>query len=160
MKIRKEDEIRDTLYVYYLQLQQKSDESYFQLAASMRDVGITLVPVFCHELDHFIKNGTIPLIVLTDNIEKQRQFSRFRKSYLDFALRSQKITLFHLNSFAKITNLYEQERKGLYHQMSLPLSVSDVAEKIVINYFSKMSKEKTWPGGRRATLNGIKGSKP
>jgi len=159
VKIRKENDIRDDFYVYYLQLQRDSDESYIQLAASMRNLGVTLIPVKCHDLDHYILGESIPLIVMTDTIEKQKQFQRFRKSYLDFALRSQKVTLFHLNSFARISSLYEQERKGLYHQMMLPIRTSDVAEKIITFYFKQISNEKVWPGGRRVTLESMKGRK-
>ncbi len=158
-KLIDENDISNELYVYYLQLEKTIDSSYIMLAAHLKEYGIELVPVHCHELDYFLKDGRIPLIIMTDTIEKDNTYKKYRREYLDFALRSNKLIVFHLNSFGHNDSLYAEEKKGDYVPMRLPMRVEDIALKMVDAFFSKNTNEKKWPGGSRATLSSLSSEK-
>jgi hypothetical protein len=147
-----ENDISNELYVYYLQLEKTIDSSYIMLAAHLKEYGIELVPVHCHELDYFLRDGKIPVIAMTDSLEKDNTFKKYRREYLDFALRSNKIMVFHLNSFGHNDSLYSEEKKGAYIPMPLPMRIEDISLKMVEAFFSKRTNEKRWPGGNRSTL--------
>lgn len=152
-KLIDENNISNELYVYYLQLEKTIDSSYIILAAHLKNFGIELVPVHCHELDYFLRDGKIPLIILTDTVNKDNTYKKYRREYLDFALRSNKLIVFHLNSFGYNDSLYAEEKRGDYVPMPLPMRVEDISLKMVDAFFSKNTNEKRWPGGSRATLS-------
>lgn len=151
-KLIDENDISNELYVYYLQLEKTIDSSYIMLAAHLKEYGIELVPVHCHELDYFLRDGKIPIIIMTDTVQKDNTYKKYRREYLDFALRNNKLTVFHLNSFGHNHTLYTEEKRGTYVPMPLPMRVEDISLKMVEVFFSKRTSEKRWPGGTRSTL--------
>lgn len=140
------------LYLYYLQLEDRLGSDYIHLAASFKSYNITLVPIQCSELDYFINGQKIPLIVITDTTERFRRLKIYRHHFLDFALRSQSLYLYHLNSFGLMRDMSSYEKSGHYLPLALPLHLDDFVEKLVDHHYSSQIKEKKWPGGKRVGL--------
>lgn len=147
----------DDLYIYYLELDSDLPSDYIFLAATLKSYGITLVPVKASEIDYFVKLGSVPLLAITDTIERNRRFKKCRREYLDFALRNQAIQLFHLNSFTRVTGFEQLEKIKVYNQLPLPMNLDDLFSIIVEVAFSREEKEKKWPGGKRVGLPQVKG---
>lgn len=152
MKTQNKTTLFEDLYVYYLQLDNNLGRDYISLAAAMKSFGVTLVPVKAQELDYYVRHDYLPLLAITDTLERSQRFKKLRREYLDFALRGQDIYLFHLNSFGRLHGLEQLEKLRIYNPLPLPVSLQELFSIMIERCFSKRIKEKEWPGGRRVGL--------
>ena len=145
-------DLNNELYIYYLELESRPDMTYIHLAADFKELGITMVPINSSELDHFMRRGQLPLIVITDTLSKLQKFTRFRQEYLDYALRTNNILIFHLSSFGKPYSILAFEKKNTYIPVPLPIKTNDIMSLVLKEYFAKKVEQARWPGGRRSKL--------
>lgn len=141
-----------SLTVLYLQLDEKIDRDFIALASRFRGEELTLVPVKPEELDYFLTSKTIPVLLLTKNVEQLRKFLKIKKRYIDFFLKSRRIRLIHLNSFSEIKDYISLKPKKIYINLKLPLTMKEARAQIILNAGVGAMAETSWPGGKRAKL--------
>ncbi len=139
-------------FILYLQFDRKIDEAFIRLAAYLKEFDLVLVPVAPSEVNTMLGNRGALLICLVDNVVKARKLSRFRKLYLDFALKNGKIGMFLLSSFNYPKKWHIFQRNSRLGFMRLPLRYEAASERIAQFYFDRFFKKQTWPGGRRVKL--------
>jgi hypothetical protein len=139
--------------IFFLTLEQRLPEFFFQAANMFNSLGVSLVPVNIMELNE-IKKGeqNISVLVYTASLSQLTKFYRLRQKNLDMAMRTGKFTLFHLSSFSRILELERMQRVGTYRPYYLPLSIRDICQQITYELRKRTEKIERWPGGRRAKL--------
>ncbi|MCR9204062.1 MAG: hypothetical protein NXH75_05770 [Halobacteriovoraceae bacterium] len=142
----------NTLTILYLQLDEKIDRDFIFLASRFRGDDVTLVPVRPQEIDYFLTSKMIPVILLTKNMDQLQKFTRVKKRYIDYFLKTRRIRLIHLNSFSEIKDYISLKPKRIYINLKLPLTMAQAKEQIVLNAGIESIVETSWPGGKRAKL--------
>lgn len=140
-------------YIFFLQLQPLDQcTEFFVLAKLFARKGFQLVPVTSDELSELTQDKDNFLLVLTLNLSSFKKFNLKRKKFINFALKSRKLSLFHLNSFGEIKELSSSYKIKDYKSVSPPVSYDHLVDLVVEYFLHKMSKVERWPGGRRARL--------
>lgn len=145
-------EIEKNAYILFLQFTTSPNDVYFKLAAVFKDLGVTLVPVKPQELDYFVGKGNTPVIMVTSNLAEQKVLKLIKSRYLDFLVGSNKIRLFHLNTFKSISSYNQFKGRGRYVELKLPLTSTQVVARVLKDYLKDEADLERWPGGRRAKL--------
>jgi hypothetical protein len=138
-------------YMLYIQWESKIDADFIRMAAYFSKFEISLIPVKPDELDYFLVKRQVPVIVTTKSMKYWMKFQKVKETCFDFYMSSGKIRLFHLNSFREISDYLLYKQKGNYINLSLPLSLKEVAKAVLEKYLT-LENDKRWPGGRRSRL--------
>jgi hypothetical protein len=145
-------------YIFFLQLQSLDQcPEYFVLAKLFARKGFQLVPVDMEELSALTQDKNNFLLVLTLNLTAFRKFNLKRKKFINFALKSRKLSLFHLNSFGEIKELNNSYTIKGYKTLSPPVKYQKLVDLVEEYYLERVTKEEKWPGGRRARLPEMNG---
>ena len=139
-------------YIFYLQYTKEIPATFFSLGTVLKNFGITLVPITTHELVNLARPKKQFVISATADLNSFKALTRVRKSFLDFALVSQKFCLFDISSFGKISISYKLEKNQSYFYYPLPMTFNQMAANIASHYFSQSGTISRWPGGKRAKL--------
>ncbi|WP_034728548.1 hypothetical protein [Bacteriovorax sp. BSW11_IV] len=141
------------MHLLYLQTEPKLDKKFFYLSRVFQQYSITLVPIGVSDLINMKLTGRDYILCIEKNIETRNNFLKVKNRYLDFAMKSGKLAVFDVSSFAPHpihANIYRQKS---YIHIKLPIEMDDLAREIALMIFQEKSKRaENWPGGRRAKL--------
>ena len=150
-------------YIFYLQLKSDLDNRFYFLSQIFSQININLIPITQDELKIIDRNRKHHLIAVRDDLSSAMMFNQVRKSFIDLAITSGRISLFDISSFSEIEHAAKFENKNLYHYFQLPLMLKSIAMSIALNYFRDRNLQEEWPGGKRSklpsTLNELKTEK-
>jgi hypothetical protein len=144
--------VSDSHYIFYLNFYETLSEDFIKLSAYFKEWDIVLVPVKPKELPNVVNTAQNTIIVITSDIHSYREFTKLKKGFLNYALKSKKVVLNHLSSFRAVNEFLGLQRHGVYQFWRLPLRTQEVVDMMAKYYYEKRSKNKTWPGGKRAKL--------
>lgn len=148
--------MKSEVYVLYLQFEQKLDEKFLYLSRVFSQFGMQLVPISISDFKALkIKKHEYVLASVRD-INSIKEYRKLLKRYLNYFLRTGKVTLFEFSSF----ETHHDSRflkEGKLFQERLPVSMFQISELIGRTIYQDVTtKSKTWPGGRKARLPGLK----
>ena len=147
--------MKSEVYVLYLQFDKNLDEKFLYLSRVFNQFGMQLVPITLKEFKALkIKNHEY-VIACAKDINSFKEYRKILKRYLNYFLRTGKITLFEYSSF----ETHHDSRfikEGRVHQERLPVSMFQMSELIGRTIYQDITvKSKVWPGGRKAKLPGL-----
>lgn len=139
-------------YIFYLQTKAELDHSYYVLAEVLSKINISLLPIEAHDLKVIDRNRKHHLIVMRNDLSSAYSFNEIRKTYLDVAMASGKVSLYDISSFSAVENAAKLENKNVYRFFQLPQNVKQIAMTIAVDFFRERNAKEDWPGGKRAKL--------
>lgn len=148
----------ENIYIYFLDLSQKSKKVFFSLAATSSLYGITLIPVSLRELRNLASSDLQYVMVLNNDLKSYKSFMRIYRKELKFYLKNIRFYLFDLSSFAPIDETVPLNRKIVYQHIPLPIRKSEIFEFINYTMNEEKKRRELWPGGKRGAIP-IKASK-
>lgn len=144
--------MKSSVYVLYLQFDKKLDENYLKLSQKFLEFGMILVPISVEEFKLLnVANHEYVLAVVRD-MQSFKIYMNLLTRYLNYMMRTGKVTLFELNSFhCNHDTKFLRDKKVIQERLPVSLFklVDIVGRKI---YHDITSGSKRWPGGRRAKL--------
>ncbi len=158
MKI--EESSKDKIIIY-LKLKKTLSKDYLHLSLALSALGLTLIPFSMDELRKIKGLEKKYVMVFTDDLSSKSRFEKFKRNYLDFALRSESLFLFHYTSFGegsknsnKTSRLLESrgQRDMSVLTSPLPMKISTIIYQVVDMFYKENSKSHKWEGGTRAKL--------
>lgn len=139
-------------YIFYLQTKIELENSFYLLADVFSKINITLLPILQEDLKGIDRTKKHHLIVIRNDFSSAMNFNQTRKSYLDGAMATGKMSVFDVSSFSEIENAAKFQTKGVYRYFQLPQNLKQVAMTIAVDFFRDRNTMAEWPGGRRAKL--------
>lgn len=139
-------------YIFYLQIKPDLENSFYTMAEVLAKINISLLPIEAHDLKVIDRNKKHHLIILRNDLSSAFSFNEIRKTYLDVAMASGKVTVYDISSFSAVENAAKLELKNVYRFYQLPLNVKQVAMTIAVDFFKERNLKDEWPGGKRAKL--------
>ena len=140
------------IYVIYLQFEEKLDERFFYLTRVFQQFGISLIPVTVDEFKEIRHCEGEYVLALVRDIASYEKYRRLLKRYMNYSLRTGKMTLIEASSFTVFHDNKLLKNKNVF-QYRLPISMFSVASDIgEIIYTNLTTESKKWPGGKRAKL--------
>lgn len=139
-------------YIFYLQTKPDLENSFYVMAEILSKINISLLPIEAHDLKVVDRNKKHHLIILRNDLSSAFSFNEIRKTYLDVAMASGKVTVYDISSFSAVENAAKLELKNVYRFFQLPLNVKQVAMTIAVDFFKERNMKEEWPGGKRAKL--------
>ena len=139
-------------YILYIQWKPKLGDDFIHLAARLRQVNISLVPVKPGEIDFFLSKRKVPVILITKTIAQYHKFQEFKKRHFDFYLKSGKIRILHLTSFKEVEDYASFKPRKDYIVLRLPLMADHIISQVLKEFSGTDQESERWPGGRRARL--------
>lgn len=144
--------MKSSVYVLYIQLEQKLDEKFLNLSAQFSRYGMTLIPISPEEFKELPMTDVEYVMCVVRDIASLKRYKELLKRYMNFCVRSKKVTLFELSSFEVIHDPNVIKTRMLF-QERLPVSIFQIIDLIGSRiYHDRMEQSKKWPGGRRARL--------
>lgn len=137
-------------YIFFLQLTAKLPESYFQLARSFSENGITLLPVSLSALVKIMQAGEkAHILCLVSTMKEREAYLRKGHKILSYLVRANIIYLYQASSFGALTQK-EAYHKGIrnYFFIQLPVNTEKFCATISKYYFMRKDEKFKWPGGR------------
>ncbi len=139
-------------YIFYLQTKTELENCYYVLAEVLSKINISLLPIEGHDLKVIDRNRKHHLIVLRNDLSSAFAFNDIRKTYLDVAMASGKVTVYDVSSFSAVENAGKLENKNVYRFFQLPQNVKQIAMTIAVDFFRNRNAQESWPGGKRSKL--------
>lgn len=144
--------MRKSVYVLYLQYEQKLDERFFHLSNSFNKYGISLIPISPDEFKQLPMTSHEYVLVTLRDIGSLKAHRALLKRYLNYCLRSGKVSLFELSSFEHNHDVKLIKDQKVFYER-LPLSVFQLIDLVGRKIYNDLiTTSKKWPGGRRARL--------
>ncbi|EQC44827.1 hypothetical protein [Bacteriovorax sp. Seq25_V] len=147
--------MKGSVYVLYLQFEKKLDEKFLTLSRVYSQYGMTLVPISVEDFKTMSFTSPQYVLAIVRDITSLKEYKSLLKRYLNYMMRTGKVTLFELSSFEVIQEV-KLLKEGRVFQERLPMTmfqtVDLVGRKI---YLDLTSGSKRWPGGRRAKLPSV-----
>lgn len=147
-----ENQVSEINYIFFLQTKADLDNNFYSLAEILSKVNISLLPISPQDLQIVDRNRKNHLIVLRNDLSSAFAFNDLRKSYLDVAMASGKVSVYDLSSFSAIENAVKLENKKVYHCYQLPQNLKQLAMTIAVEFFRERNTQQVWPGGKRSKL--------
>lgn len=148
--------MKSEVYVLYLQFEKKLDEKFLYLSRVFNQFGIALVPITIEEFKTLKMSKHEYVLASVRDINSIKIYRKLLKRYLNYFLRTGKVTLFEYSSFETIHDSRFLKDKKVF-QERLPVSMFQMTELIGRTLFEDITtKNKTWPGGRRSRLPNMK----
>lgn len=139
-------------YIFYLQSKSELDNNYYLLAEVMAKINISLLPIAADDLKNLDRSKKLYLISIRNDLSSGMSFNEMRKSFLDSAMASGKISLFDISSFSEIENSAKYQNKNVYRYFQMPLNLKQIAMTVAVDFFRDRNMQAEWPGGKRARL--------
>lgn len=139
-------------YIFYLQTKPELDQHFYFMAELFAKVNISLLPIEASDLKVIDRNKKHHIIAVRNDLTSAYAFNDLRKTYLDVAMASGKVTVYDLSSFSSIENATKLESKNVYRYYHLPQNLKQIAMTIVVEFFKERNVREEWPGGKRAKL--------
>ena len=143
------------IYVIYLQFEDKLDERFFFLTRVFQQFNISLIPVTVEEFKELRHSDGEYVLALVRDIASFEKYRKVLKRYMNYSLRTEKMTLIEASSFTTTHEPKFLKNKNVL-QYRLPTSMFTVASDIGELIYTRLTTEsKKWPGGRRVKLPSI-----
>lgn len=146
-------------YIYYLRTKGGLPPYYFQLSQILKDFQTTLVPVTLEQLMEMPLHQTQVVLAVSPDMESFQYFQYAQKRFMEFALKTKRLTLVHASSFSTFPRAEQLYVLRNYHHLTIPVSLYAIAHKAFVLSQIGKSIDQKWPGGRRAKLPPMNGSK-
>ncbi|MBP9682057.1 MAG: hypothetical protein KBD76_11680 [Bacteriovorax sp.] len=146
------EEIATVNYIFYLQTRNELEEHFYVLADIFSKLNIKLLPISPNDLQEIDRSNKHHVIVVRNDLASGMSFNQVRKSFLDLAMLSGRISLFDVSSFSEVENGAKFQTKKTYRYFQLPQNLKQVAMEVAVDYFNEKNTLKEWPGGKRAKL--------
>ncbi len=141
------------MHLFYLQTESKLDKKFFYLSRVFQQYSVTLVPIAPSDLINMKLTNRDYILCIEKGVESRHNFLKVTNRYLDFAMKTGKLVVFDVSSFAPHAvhaNIYRQKS---YIHIKLPIEMDDLAREVSLKIYQERSKRvENWPGGRRAKL--------
>lgn len=147
--------MKGSVYVLYLQFEKKLDEKFLTLSRVYSQYGMTLVPISLSEFKTMSFTSPQYVLAVIKDINSLKEYKALLKRYLNYMMRTGKVTLFELCSFEVIHEVKLLKDSNVVQErlpMTMFQSVDLVGRRI---YQDLTSGSKKWPGGRRAKLPSV-----
>jgi hypothetical protein len=141
-------------WIFFLKLQPKLPEYYFQMDQHFKAYGYNLIPVNLSDfLELTKKDDGVNVVCVIHNYTELSYYLRKAKKLLLMLLRMNKIQLITASSY-EITNENSNIRvRDSYDFYSLPLKRSYLCDKILEKVIGKSLDTDKWPGGKRPRMS-------
>lgn len=144
--------MKRSVYVLYLQYEAKLDERFFKLSASFNQYGISLIPITPEEFKQLPMTGHEYVLATLRDMNSYKLHRELLKRYLNYCLRSGKVTLFEMSSFEHFHDAKLIKENKIFFER-LPVTVFQLIDIVGRKIYNDlMTTSKKWPGGRRARL--------
>ena len=147
-----EEQSFDENYIFFLRLSSELPDYFYKISEFLNEWGIALIPVTPKELLSYAKGQRKLVLNISDKLGTYKSFLGVRKTYLDFALKSNKLFLVDISSFSQIALNYKIKNKGNYIYIKLPVCMKFLAKTIAYHFYRENEFVKRWPGGKQAQL--------
>lgn len=148
--------MKSEVYVLYLQFEKKLDEKFLYLSRVFNQFGMQLVPISVRDFKALKVKSHEYVVANVRDINSFKEYRILLKRYLNYFLRTGKITLFEYSSFETLHDT-RFLKEGKVYQERLPVSMFQMTELIGRTIYQDLtSKSKAWPGGRKARLPSFK----
>ncbi|MBT3983687.1 MAG: hypothetical protein HOE90_20190 [Bacteriovoracaceae bacterium] len=139
--------------VFFFVLSEKVSPLYLKVAAAFREKGINLVPVNYDQIIQFSQYfPKVKVVILEALLDDHYGLGSINQRLILQLLKTNKLSLFHLSSFRKLSEIDSTLTRRNYHFYKLPLSYDKICCDI-LNMFEAESKRKNkWPGGNSSAL--------
>lgn len=147
----------DTFFFWIL-LEDKLDETYYAAAERLNLGGIKLLPIRIDQLARLAALTNSGHVVVLCSIRHARQFEAFRRAvapHLPRMLRQERLSFFHLSSFRRLDLGGQLASLRNYFFLTYPIDLDQLCGKLKRYYELKVSRAKSWPGGKRARVPGL-----
>ncbi len=144
-------------FIFYLTLEEDLPHSFYVFDRTLRERGMTLVPIKVDQLQSLMASSEQSQIVVISSVTDSREFKLFNlkiRPLLKFIMRNNRLSFLMLSSFSKLNDnrLYASSKK--YFFMKYPLNAESLAHSIENHLLQKQPSNSRWPGGRRPGLLG------
>jgi hypothetical protein len=147
-----DESIKTINYIFYLQTKSEPDNNYYLLAEILSKLSINLLPITADELKIIDRSKKNYLISIRNDFSSANYFNIIKKSFLDSAMNTGKMSLFDISSFSEIESASKHTNKNVYRYFQLPLNLKHVAIAVAVDYFRDRNLIAEWPGGKRSKL--------
>jgi hypothetical protein len=148
--------MKTEVYVLYLQFENKLDEKFLYLSRIFNQFGIQLVPISLKDFKALKVKNHEYVIACVKDVNSFKEYRKILKRYLNYFLRTGKITLFEFSSFETLHDT-RFLKEGKVFQERLPVSMFQITELIGRTIYQNLTvKSKVWPGGRKVRLPAFK----
>jgi hypothetical protein len=137
--------------IFFLNFNAKLPQYYFVISSFLKKFSITLIPVSPREVTRITNREAIMLTIIPD-LETLTRFEAHRKKYLDFALRSKRISLYHISSFGSLQIKGQAVRGIKYHYFRMPINFQEVCLEMARSLYRMDKEVSRWPGGKNFKL--------
>jgi hypothetical protein len=140
-------------WIFYLKLQPKLPDYYFQMDQYFKGYGYNLIPVNLTDfLELTKKDEGVNVVCIIHNYQELSFYLRKAKKLLLMLLRLNKIQLITASSFAIANENANIRVRNSYDFYSLPQKRSYLCDKILEKVIDKSMDTQKWPGGKRPRL--------
>lgn len=139
-------------YIFYLQTKNEVDDIFITFSEMLSKLNIALIPIIPDDLKVLDKNIKNHLIVVRNDLSSCMLFNQLRKSFIEGAMLSGRVSLYDVSSFSEIENASKYSSKESYRFLPLPANLKQLSMVVAIDFFKEKNKRLEWPGGRRAKL--------
>ena len=141
--------IGDDKYIFFLQLNEKLPDFYFDLVLLFKELGFTLVPVLPQSLKEFSYLEKKYFLVVRHDIESQTNFFKKENVYTHYRLKHSKILMMDVSSFGETPLVKKHRIQKSYRYYPLPMEFDEIAIRMAYLYYRDENVKQVWPGGRR-----------
>ncbi len=147
-----------TPFIFFLTLDNNLPESFYTFDRNFKALGYILVPVRVDQLQTLANSTEQSEIIVLCSVVGSREYKLYNdkvRNLLKYVLKSRRITLMHMSSFARLNDSLVYALQKNYFFLKYPLDAKIMATQISKFYTLKSEKSTRWPGGRRAGVGGM-----
>jgi hypothetical protein len=152
------ESIDNSKFVFYILLDNKIPESFYQFDLAFKKLGWTLIPIAVDQIQlisNISDQVALPVLCSTKDFNEFKSFNKSVRDILKFLLRSERVVFFKISSFDKLNDEKKFYRLKNYFFINYPQSVHSVTSWIIYLFEVKSNKSKLWPGGKRVGSNSL-----
>jgi len=138
-------------YVFFLNVNDDLPREFYLLAKALSLANITLIPVSKEDLIKLTAGKKIIIMTIVKDLLSYKKFLINRKSFLDMALMSNKISLIDINSFSPLVHS-KSIRMKKYYFLGLPLRTDEIVSEVKKVVAKDGGNVKRWPGGIKGKI--------
>jgi|GEM_PF-2979504 len=141
---------------FYLVFDEQIPKHFYEFRQHLSREGVMLVPIRIEQVQSILSTTSQEQIILIQSVANVQQLNQYQKKirpYLKYILKSKRITLLHFSSFSKIDDSKQFHSLRNYFFIRFPVSLFELAPKIVRYYELKSTELTLWPGRRAPRLS-------